>query len=458
LSVHLVDLCVDFETFRGISRPKTNKKGLKLQEMPNSYDEARHSMASATENPNRTPVRAYLFWISLAQLISWGSTLYLFGLSVDPIEKLLHISRGQTSLAFGLAMLVEGLLAYPVGRLIDSGHGRAVMTGGSVASCLGLLGLSQVESLAQFYLAWACIGAAMSCILYTPIFSITTRRFPSDYRRSIIVITFLGGLASTVFIPLMSWLMMLWGWSMMVVAMAGFHLLVCAPIHWLLLRYEPAGRTPTSPGALATSVQHRTIVAQQRKVMLLIGLFTALGMALASALAAHLIPMLRERGMSAFWIVWIPAAVGAIQVLGRVGILWSDGRFNVHRVNAVIVWLSPLGMLLLIIAGTDTALLLIFACVWGIANGCQTIVKGTAVAQYVSQENVAALNGSLGLPTALFRTFVPWGIGLLWSPTGGYASATWALFGIGITAALAFVLAQRASMQTLPDTPATLPK
>jgi MFS family permease len=402
-------------------------------------------MASGPRNSSTVPAQAFLFWVSFAQLISWGSTLYLFGLSVEPIESMLKISRGQTSLAFGLAMLIEGLLAYPVGRLIDSGHGRAVMTGGSLTSALCLVGMSQVTSLAQFYLAWACLGAAMSCILYTPIFSISTRRFPQDFRRAIIVITFLGGLASTVFIPLMSWLMALLGWSSMVLVMAGFHLLVCAPIHWLLLSGEPpkkaALQTPTKDG------RHLEIAAQQRKVMILIGVFTALSMAMASSMAAHLIPMLRERGMSVFWVVWIPAAVGAIQVLGRMGILWSDGKFSTHRVNAVIVWLSPLGMLLLILAGSSTVLLLAFACVWGIANGCQTIVKGTAVAQYVSQENVAALNGSLGLPTALFRTLVPWGIGLMWSPSEGYSHAIWTLLGIGTIAAFCFIWAQRTSMQ-----------
>ena len=450
----MVELCADFEAFSGISRPKTNKKGRKLQEMRNSSDDGRHSMASHPPNSPKLAVRAFLFWVSLAQLISWGSTLYLFGLSVAPIESILHISRGQTSLAFGLAMLVEGLLAYPVGRLIDSGHGRVVMTGGSLFCVLSLLGLSQVSNLAQFYLAWICLGAGMSCVLYTPIFSITTRRFPQDFRRAIIVITFLGGLASTAFIPLMSWLMSLWSWSTMVIVMAGFHLLVCAPIHWVFLKGEPArqaSRATLDSAALSTK-QHRDIASQQRKVMILIGLFTALGMAMASSLAAHLIPMLRERGMSDFWVVWIPAAVGAIQVLGRMGILWSDGKFSTHKVNAAIVWLSPVGMLLLILAGSNTLLLLAFACVWGVANGCQTIVKGTAVAQYVSQENVAALNGSLGLPTALLRTLLPWGIGLLWSPSNGYTSATWVLLALGIAAAISFILAQQNSLGAMRKT------
>jgi Major Facilitator Superfamily len=388
--------------------------------------------------------RNFLFWLSLAQLVSWGSTLYLFGMLVDPIEAALNISRGQMSFAFGLAMLVEGACAYPVGRLIDAGHGRWVMKGGSLLACASLLGMSQITTLTQFYIAWGCLGAAMSSILYMPIFSIVTRRFPDNFRRAIIVITFLGGLASTVFIPLMAWLIANWGWSITVMVMAGFHLFVCAPIHWLFLKNEPTfiKRAANDDSVAQTKIRN----PQQVRVMLLLGVFTALGTAMASSIAAHFIPLLRERSMAEFWVVLIPAAVGAIQVLGRMGILWSDGKFSTHKVNAVIVWLCPLGMLLLIAAGSNTALLLCFACVWGIGNGCQTIVKGTAVAQYVSHENVAALNGSLGIPTALARTLVPWGIGLLWTPQTGYGLAIWVLFGLGAIAAGCFMWAQRLSL------------
>ena len=59
-------------------------------------------------------------WLSLAQLISWGSVFYLFALVMGPVEEALGVSRVQSSLAFSLCLLADGLLAYPVGRLIDS--------------------------------------------------------------------------------------------------------------------------------------------------------------------------------------------------------------------------------------------------------------------------------------------------------------------------------------------------
>ena len=71
-----------------------------------------------------------VFWLSVAQLVSWGCVFYGFSLLMEPVEQALRMSRAESSLAFSLALLMEGLLAYPVGRLIDRGRERAVMVGG----------------------------------------------------------------------------------------------------------------------------------------------------------------------------------------------------------------------------------------------------------------------------------------------------------------------------------------
>ncbi len=189
--------------------------------------------------PRNTP--HLIGWLSLAQLISWGSVFYTFALLLEPVEHELGLSRAQSSLGFSLALLAEGLLAYPVGRLIDRGHERVVMTGGSllVALCLALH--SGISSVAGFYAVWLGLGAGLAATLYQPVFAVVIRRFPNDFRRAIITITFLGGLASTVFIPLSAWLIHAVGWRHALLVLAALHLLVCAPLHALMLRHAPAG-------------------------------------------------------------------------------------------------------------------------------------------------------------------------------------------------------------------------
>src|SRR5512140_170626 len=183
--------------------------------------------------------RRQVGWLSLAQLITWGSVFYTFALLLEPVERELGLTRAQSSLAFSLALLAEGLLAYPIGTWIDQGHERAVMTGGSLLVAACLAGHSAIHSVAGFYLVWTGLGVALAATLYNPVFAVVTRRYPLDFRRAIITLTFLGGLASTVFIPLSAWLIQSLGWRHALWVLAALHLAVCMPIHAMQLRDAP---------------------------------------------------------------------------------------------------------------------------------------------------------------------------------------------------------------------------
>ncbi|MEI8030447.1 MAG: MFS transporter [Comamonadaceae bacterium] len=386
-------------------------------------------------NISITYQRSLVGWLSLAQLISWGSVFYTFALIMGPVERELGLSRVEASVAFSLALLVEGLLAYPVGRWIDRGHERIVMTTGSVLAAVCLMGLGAVQSRMGFYLAWAGLGAAMAAILYTPVFAIVTRRFPYDFRRAIITMTFLGGLASTVFIPLTAWLISGWGWRSAITGLAALHLLVCAPVHALVLRNAPVARvkTPVDEAPVAGSLSNLFLGAP----FLLVGCFVILMTSVSSALPAHMISLLRENGLSEAWVIAIPASLGVFQVLGRLLLYFFEHHFDLHLANRLIPGLIPAGLLALLVApwlgAAQTAVVVLFVVLFGMGNGMLTIVKGTAMAQYVSLDHVATLNGALGLPLALARAAAPLALGWMWTPQAGYGHGLWALL---ITAAV----------------------
>ncbi len=391
-------------------------------------------------------------WLSLAQLISWGSIFYTFALVMEPVERDLGLSRVQSSLAFSLALLAEGLLAYPVGRWIDQGHERVVMTGGSVLAgvCLGLHG--SVTGLVGFYAVWIGLGAAMAAVLYPPVFAVVTRRFPDDFRRAIIIMTFLGGLASTVFMPLTAWLIASWGWRQAFIPLAALHLLVCAPLHALTLRGAP-------PGILSSAVADPPASKQFARLLrsapfLLVGIFVVLMMAVTVALPAHMVSLLRESGLSEVWVIAVPAAIGVIQVVGRLLLFFFEHHLDLHRVNRLIPVLIPLALLALLAApwltGMRLALLVLFVLLYGLGNGLFTIVRGTAIAQYVNQELVATLNGALGLPLALARAGAPLLLGAMWTSQAGYSHGLWLLLVLSLLAVGALVLAQRHALPRRP--------
>lgn len=388
-------------------------------------------------------------WLSLTQLITWGSVFYTFSLLAHPVELALDISRASSSFAFSLALLAEGLMAYFVGRWIDAGHERRVMTLGSVVVGLGLLAHSQIESLTGFYGVWVCIGLGLSATLYTPAFAVVTRRFPADFRRGIIVLTFLGGLASTVFIPLSSWLIDTWGWRHALVVLACFQLGVCAPLHAWLLR---GARQPQAPGMhpehpLASQIPLRTFLKQSP--FWLLTAFMMLMMMVTSALPVHMVNLLRESGLPPAWVLAIPASIGLIQVLGRWLLFMFERHFNVHAANRWIPVLIPLGVSAFVFGGVTALPAMAFIVLFGLGNGMNTIVKGTAFAQYVSRDHVGQLNGLLGVPIALARAAAPWALGLLWSPEGGYAvGLRWVLL-CGLLSVVALWLAQARALRLI---------
>lgn len=392
--------------------------------------------------PSTHSLHRFSLWLSLPQLITWGSVFYTFSLLMAPLEAQLDLSRAESSLAFSMALLAEGAAAWLVGRWIDAGHERRVMAGGSVWVGLGLLAHSQVQSVAGFYAVWVWLGLGMAATLYSPAFAVVTRRFGADFRRAIIVLTFLGGLASTVFIPLVSWWMRLWGWPATLQALALIQLGLCAPLHaWLLRGAPPASHTTHTSGA-GHAPRHPLRQHLTRSPFWLITLFTVLMMLVTTALPTHMIALLSEAGLPAHWVVGLPAAIGALQVLGRLALFVFERHWDVHAANRWIPMFMPVSLLALVLGGVHPGAALLFVLLYGPANGMITIVKGTAIAQYVSTAHVGQLNGLMALPTALARALAPWLLGLLWQPAGGYGLGLWVLLAISLGAVAALWLAQ----------------
>ena len=110
-------------------------------------------------------------------------------------------SRSGMFGALSAGLLVAGLCSIPVGAWIDRGHGRMLMTGGSLLAAVLMFVWSRVDSLPMFYVMWIGLGACQAVMLYEPAFAVITRVYGPRYRQAILLMTFLGGLASTFGIP-----------------------------------------------------------------------------------------------------------------------------------------------------------------------------------------------------------------------------------------------------------------
>ncbi len=117
-----------------------------------------------------------------------------------------------------------------------------------------------------------------------------------------------------------------------------------------------------------------------------------------------------------------------------------------HAANRWIPTLIPAGIVALLMGGLSPVASLLFVLLYGLGNGMSTIVKGTAMAQYVSRQHVGQLNGLLGLPIALARAAAPLTLGLLWSHEHGYSLGLGALLAASLLGTAALWMAQRRAL------------
>lgn len=383
-----------------------------------------------------------LWMLSLGQLISWGLVYYTFPLFVVPMTQELGWSRSALFGALSAGLLVAGLASIPVGALIDRGHGRLLMTGGSLLAAALLLLWSRVGSLPVFYALWIGLGACQAVLLYEPAFAVITRVYGPRYKQAILFMTFVGGLASTFGIPFTQFLVERIGWRPSLEVLAAINVGV-ALIHAVFV--PPRSVAPLAIGEPrpARDTRHRSPLAAAVRLPTFWGLVVAFaGYGLAfSAMSFHLIPLLDDRQVPTGVVMAIIALIGPMQVVGRVLLMVGQRHITVIQLGAGIYFAFPVAMAMLAMGISDVYGLILFAIIYGVANGLVTILRGMAVPEFIGPEGYGVVNGALTMPTNTMRAAGPLLASLAWGAFGGYTPVLWGLAAIMLVAAAGFAAA-----------------
>jgi predicted MFS family arabinose efflux permease len=363
-----------------------------------------------------------------------------------PMQKELGWSRNELFGALSAGLLVAGLCSIPVGAWIDRGHGRKLMTGGSALAAILLFVWSRTHSLPAFYALWIGLGACQSVILYEPAFAVITRVYGPGFRQAILLMTFLGGLASTFGIPFAQFLIERIDWRPTLVVLAAINMGVGFFIHWLFVpgpQEAPVPIAEAKPAPGADAQKKKSPLALAVRVPAFWGLVVAFaGYGLAfSAMSFHLIPLLADRGVEIGVIMAIVALIGPMQVVGRVLLMAAQRHITAIQLGAVIYFAFPISMAMLALGISDVYGLILFAVIYGVANGLVTILRGMAVPEFIGPEGYGVVSGALTMPTNVMRAAGPLLASLAWSVLGGYTPVLWGLAGIMLVAALGFAAA-----------------
>jgi MFS family permease len=389
--------------------------------------------------------------LSITELTSWGILYYAITVFLKPMEDDLGWSRSQMTGAFSLALLVSGFAAVPVGRWLDRQGPRLLMTAGSIAATFLVLAWSRVESLTGFYLIWAAIGLTMAATFYEPAFVTIANWFRRYRSRALTILTFGGGFASVIFIPLADWLVRAYDWRTALVVLAVILAVVTIPAHALLLRRHPRDLGLLPDGAPAeylprpgrASVAERSIPMRQAvRGMTFWWLAAAffLTMLVNVALIIHLIPYLTDEGHDSTFAAFAAGMIGAMALPGRLVFTPLGGRIPRQFVTASIFGLQTIALLVLISA-SSTAGVWLFVIIFGAGFGAITPARAALVAEFYGPAEYGSINGLVALISTAARAIAPLGASLLHDWSGGYSAVLWTLVAISLAATIAVLLA-----------------
>lgn len=381
----------------------------------------------------------------LSILLSQSFGLYIAALSEE-------MGWSKTTLAGAAALQsVESALIGPVlGWVLDRFGAPSVIRAGIVVFSAGLLVLSQVQSVATFYLSAVLMALGASLGGYFPL-SVTLVHWFRRHRSRALSVLSMGLATGGLLVPLMAAFMQRWGWR----TAAWVSAVIGLAIGWTLARVirsrpEDHGQhadgvaqpPPSADGAdPSPPAEFSAAEAVRTRAFWLLALGHGLALMVVTAVNVHAVTHMKEGlGYTVADAGWVIMAMTTCQMIGvGLGIVVGD-RFDKRQVAALCMLSHGTGLACLTYAGHGMALVG-FAVFHGVAWGLRGPFMQAIRADYFGRQAIGLIFGLSAAITALGQIGGPMIAGLLADLTGDYRTGFTLLALLSAAGSLAFILA-----------------
>ena len=412
--------------------------------------------------------RAFLGWrmvglAFVAQFFGSAVTLAAFGNFVVPLSQAFSVPRGTIGLGVPLAILLMGLTGPFIGRVLDRGDARRLMTAGAIATGAGLILLARVEALWQAAVLFSgvvCLGAA--CFGMMPAMALVANWFVK--RRGLALgLAVAGATVASYLAPASSeYLIEEVGWRTALTIFGVATLVVCVPLFaWMTIgRPEAIGQLPDGelprdpegpdPAPGAVMLETGELARDPRLWLIAVGF----GLVLTSpiVLVGSLVPFGKDLGFTGqeanlFFLAMVPfSLIGKLAIGALADVLPPKPSIALVVVVNVVIWgifrVEP-GYAVFIATGA----------LYGIGIGGVAPLHGVVVGLCFGRMNFGRAHGLGGLVSVPLMAAASAANNLLFNATGGYHAGfvlQMALVGAG-GLMLAFVRIPRSEAEAFAD-------
>ena len=300
---------------------------------------------------------------ALINCVGGGITYHSMSVFFLPLKRDLGVSSAAISLLYGAARLEGGFEGPLVGYLINRFGSRKMIIIGSMCAGIGLIFLSTVHSFLAFFLVYVFIVAlGANAGFFHPISTAVNHWFIRHRGLGFSVITASGSVGGMIMAPLLSFIILNYGWRNGA-AVAGLMILAVAIPAALPLKRSPEemglhpdGRAPlevcgnaSNPGSRIIVESNFTIREAMRTLHFwLLMTCICLRLMVTVALNTHFVPILVWKGMSETTSAYLLGLYAFTSIPLTIGLGWMGDRWNKARLSSLCILpiiLAMMGMI-----------------------------------------------------------------------------------------------------------------
>lgn len=382
------------------------------------------------------------FGLGVTMTIGYGTLYYSFSVLAPEIAREFGWGQAYVFGVFSFGLLAGAVAAPVLGRLVDRFGARLILCLGSIAATVSLALFAVMQNAWQFAVITLVAEFVALAVQYDAGFAALAQRHGRDARAHITLVTLIAGFASTVFWPLLQWLLTWMDWRDVYLVLAAMNLLIALPIHLALPRariHEPETARVEEPGAEVKPDGER------RRRMLLMATAFAAGGFVMSAVGATLLVLMRDLGYATAMATLAGSLIGPSQVTARLVEYARRNLFAPPLTAVIAAFAMALGMVLL--AGALWAPLagfaIAFAVFYGAGQGLTSIVRGVLPLHYFGTAGYGRTMGSLASARIIASAIAP--VSVIWlNEALGPSAALGALISVsGVAVVATLVLTRR---------------
>jgi len=345
-------------------------------------------------------------------------------------------SRATVTSGFAFAKISVGLLGFFAGWFIDRFGPRRLMLAGILMGGIGLVGLSTVTALWQFYLFYAFIALAYMCGGPLPNQVLTARWF-NKTRGKAMGFAYLGiGVGGMLVPQIAKWLNIQFGWHQALMLLGLFTVIISFPMAWIV-KENPVVQS-IGTGKEEPTIPLNKIVKGWPFYLLLIGSMCSIGAVSGTNQNLKLffsLDLKYSQGQSANVI----SLVLLSSIIGRVLMGWLADKFPKKYVMILIYTLVAASIPLLYFASTP-GVIYVFAFIFGMGLGGDYMIIPLMAAELFGIRIMGRVMGLVLTADGLAEAFSPMLVAWLRDNSGNYANGFAALITLAVIGIIAVAM------------------